>query len=160
MAFSAAVWGFAAAALILSFVKSREKTRAALAFARRSFLSMAPAVVAIIWAIGFILTFLPSTAVLGAIGREAGPAGVVLAAAFGSVVLIPAFIAFPLAGSFLRQGADVQAIAAFVTTLVMVGVLTAPLEAKFFGRRFVLWRNSLSFVFALIIAVAMGVFLR
>lgn len=160
MAFSAAVWGFAAAALILSFVKSREKTRAALAFTRRSFLSMAPAVVAIIWAIGFILTSLPSAVVLKTVGREAGMAGVVVAAAFGSVVLIPAFIAFPLAGSFLRQGADVQAVAAFVTTLVMVGALTAPLEMKFFGRSFTLCRNSLSFVFALVIAMVMGVFLR
>lgn len=160
MTFALVIWGFAAAALLFSFAKSREKTRAALTFARRSFLSLAPAIVAIIWAIGFILTFLPSSAVLGAVGREAGLAGVLAAAAFGSVVLIPAFIAFPLAASFLRQGADVRAIAAFVTTLVMVGVLTAPLEVKFFGRRFTLWRNSLSFVFALIIALVMGAFLR
>jgi uncharacterized membrane protein YraQ (UPF0718 family) len=94
------------------------------------------------------------------IGQDSGLKGVVLAALFGSVVLIQAFIAFPLAGSFLRQGASVTAIAAFVTTLVMVGVLTAPLEAKFFGKRFTLWRNSLSFIFAIVIALLMGVVLR
>jgi uncharacterized membrane protein YraQ (UPF0718 family) len=98
--------------------------------------------------------------ILKTIGRDAGFQGVIIAAAFGSVVLIPAFIAFPLAASFLRQGADVRAIAAFVTTLVMVGVITAPLEVKFFGKRFTFWRNSLSFVFALVIAFVMGVFLR
>jgi uncharacterized membrane protein YraQ (UPF0718 family) len=38
----------------------------------------------------------------------------------------------------------------------MVGILTAPLEAKFFGWRFTLWRNGLSFVFALAIAFMMG----
>jgi len=42
----------------------------------------------------------------------------------------------------------------------MVGVLTAPLEAKFFGKSFALWRNSLSFVFALVIAFVMGAVLR
>ena len=158
--FIAVVWGVAAAGLLLSWTKSREKTRAAIRFFRRSFLSLAPSIVAIIWTIGFILTFLPPGLILKTIGRDAGFQGVIIAAAFGSVVLIPAFIAFPLAASFLRQGADVRAIAAFVTTLVMVGVITAPLEVKFFGNRFTFWRNSLSFVFALVIAFVMGVFLR
>jgi uncharacterized membrane protein YraQ (UPF0718 family) len=158
--FIAVIWGIAGAGLLLSWTKSREKTRAAIRFFRRSFLSLAPSIVAIIWTIGFILTFLPPGLILKTIGREAGFQGVVMAAVFGSVVLIPAFIAFPLAASFLRQGADVRAIAAFVTTLVMVGVITAPLEVKFFGKRFTLWRNSLSFVFALVIAVVMGAFLR
>ena len=158
--FIAVIWGIAGAGLLLSWTKSREKTRAALRFFRRSFLSLAPSIVAIIWTIGFILTFLPPGLILKTIGRDAGFQGVIMAAAFGSVVLIPAFIAFPLAASFLRQGADVGAIAAFVTTLVMVGVITAPLEMKFFGKRFALWRNSLSFVFALAIAFVMGVFLR
>jgi len=158
--FTAAIWGIAGAGLLLSWTKSREKTRAAFRFFRRSLLSLAPSIVAIIWTIGFILTFLPPGLILKTIGRDAGFQGVIMAAAFGSVVLIPAFIAFPLAASFLRQGADVGAIAAFVTTLVMVGVITAPLEMKFFGKRFALWRNSLSFVFALAIAFVMGVFLR
>ena len=158
--FIAVIWGIAGAGLLLSWTKSREKTRAALRFFRRSFLSLAPSIVAIIWTIGFILTFLPPGLILKTIGRDAGFQGVIMAAAFGSVVLIPAFIAFPLAASFLRQGADVGAIAAFVTTLVMVGVITAPLEMKFFGKTFTLWRNSLSFVFALAIALVMGVFLR
>jgi uncharacterized membrane protein YraQ (UPF0718 family) len=160
MTFIAVIWGVAAVGLLLSWAKDREKTREALGFFRRAFLSLTPSIVAIIWTIGFILTFLPSGFVLGTIGKNAGLMGVFMAAAFGSIVLIPAFIAFPLAASFLRQGADVRAIAAFVTTLVMVGVLTAPLEMKFFGKRFALWRNSLSFVFALVIAFVMGVFLR
>ena len=158
--FTAVIWGIAGAGLLLSWTKSREKTQAAIRFFRRSFLSLAPSIVAIIWTIGFILTFLPPGLILKTIGRDAGFQGVIMAAAFGSVVLIPAFIAFPLAASFLRQGADVGAIAAFVTTLVMVGVITAALEMKFFGKRFTFWRNSLSFVFALVIAFVMGVFLR
>lgn len=160
MGFAAVVWGIAAVGLLLSWTKSPEKTRAALRFFRRSFLSLAPSVAAIIWTIGFILTFLPADYVLRSIGPEAGLRGVALAAIFGSIVLIPAFIAFPLAASFIRQGADVGAIAAFVTTLVMVGALTAPLEAKYFGKRFALLRNGLSFILALAIAVVIGAILR
>jgi len=158
--FIATLWIIAAAGLLASLGKSREKTRAALLFFVRSFTSLAPSVLAIIWTIGFILTFLPSGLVLSTIGPNSGIAGIVVAALFGSVVLMPAFIAFPLAASFLRQGADIRAIAAFVTTLVMVGILTAPLEVKFFGKKFALWRNSLSFVLALVIAVIMGILLK
>ncbi len=121
---------------------------------------MALLVLVTIWVIGYLLAFLPPRVISGTIGTEGGFKGVLLAALFGSITLIPAFIAFPLAGSFLRQGANFSAIAAFVTTLVMVGVVTAPLEAKFFGNKFTLWRNSLGFVFALIIAFIMGGILR
>jgi len=158
--FSLIVWIFAAGLLFLSFLKNKYKTAKSLKVSWKFFSSMALLVLLTIWAIGFLVTFLPSAFISKTIGRNAGIEGVILAAIFGSIVLIQAFIAFPLAGSFLRQGASITAIAAFVTTLVMVGVLTAPLEVKFFGKKFTLWRNSLSFIFAIVIALLMGVILR
>jgi len=158
--FSLIVWIFAASMLLLSFLKNKDKTAKSLKVSWKFFSSMALLVLLTIWAIGFLISLLPPELVSRIIGSDSGFKGVVLAALFGSVVLIQAFIAFPLAGSFLRQGASVTAIAAFVTTLVMVGVLTAPLEAKFFGKRFTVWRNSLSFIFAIVIALLMGVILR
>lgn len=158
--FSLIVWIFAACLLLLSFLKNKDKTAKSLKVSWKFFSSMALLVLLTIWAIGFLISLLPPELISRIIGQDSGFKGVVLAALFGSVVLIQAFIAFPLAGSFLRQGASVTAIAAFVTTLVMVGVLTAPLEAKFFGKRFTLWRNSLSFIFAIVIALLMGVILR
>lgn len=154
------IWILSALVLAVSLYHSRQKTKDALKVSLKFFKVLAPLILMIIWMIGFLLAFLPSEAILNTIGREAGVKGMVLAALFGSVVLIQAFIAFPLAGAFLRQGADVRSIAAFVTTLVMVGVTTAPLEIKFFGRKFTLWRNGLSFVFAIIIALIMGALLR
>lgn len=117
---------------------------------------MALPVLATIWAIGFLLTIITPSINSKVVGQESGWRGIVLAALFGSIALIQAFIVFPLAGSLLRQGASVSAIAAFVTTLVMVGVITAPLEIKFFGQQFTWWRNFLSFIMALIIALIMG----
>jgi uncharacterized membrane protein YraQ (UPF0718 family) len=154
------LWITAALGLFFSWAKDKQKTLASLKFAWKSFRSMALLVVMTIWVIGFLMAFLPPELISKTVGPDAGFKGVILAALFGSIVLIQAFIAFPLAGSFLRQGANVGAIAAFVTTLVMVGVVTAPLEAKFFGKKFTLWRNSVSFVFALIIAYVMGIVLR
>ena len=156
MIFSLVIWVLGLALLFLSFSKDREKSLAALKVAWKSFRSMALPVLASLWAIGFLLTFLSPQTIAKMMGHEAGWRGMILSALVGSVVLIQAFVAFPLAGSLLRQGASVGAIAAFVTTLVMVGVMTAPLEIKYYGKKFALWRNALSFFFALIIALLMG----
>ncbi|OGD26611.1 MAG: permease [Candidatus Aminicenantes bacterium RBG_13_63_10] len=153
------IWILAAVLLFLSFLKDKQKTAGSLLAAWKFFRSMALPVLLTLWAIGFLLTFLTPGVITGVVGEGSGWRGVVLAAVFGSIALIQAFIAFPLAGSLLRQGASVSAIAAFVTTLVMVGIVTAPLESKYFGRRFTFWRNTLSFVFAVLIALIMGAWL-
>jgi uncharacterized membrane protein YraQ (UPF0718 family) len=147
-------------ALASSYFKSREKTAASLRVSLKFIRSMALPTLLIIWMIGFILAILPPEIISRMIGRGAGFEGIALAAVAGSIVLIQAFIAFPMAGSLLRQGANVGAIAAFVTTLVMVGIVTLPLEAKYFGKKFAFWRNFLSFLFALMIALIMGAVLR
>ena len=153
------IWILAAVLLFLSFLKDKQKTAGSLLAAWKFFRSMALPVLLTLWAIGFLLTFLTPGVITGVVGEGSGWRGVVLAAVFGSIALIQAFIAFPLAGSLLRQGASVSAIAAFVTTLVMVGIVTAPLESKYFGRRFTFWRNTLRFVFAVLIALIMGAWL-
>jgi uncharacterized membrane protein YraQ (UPF0718 family) len=72
---------------------------------------------------------------------------------------MPAVVAFPLAASLLANGASVQSVAAFITTLTMIGVVTLPLEIKEFGRRMALLRNVFSAAAALAIALAMGALL-
>jgi len=49
-------------------------------------------------------------------------------------------------------------LAAFTTTLMMVGVLTAPIEKAYFGMRVTILRNVISFFIALIVAVVIGLF--
>lgn len=84
------------------------------------------------------------------------PAHFVLALAVGSVALIPGFVAFPLAEVLLKNGASVRLVAGFLTTLLMVGVVTLPMEVRYFGWRTALFRNGLSFIGAVAIALAMG----
>lgn len=51
-------------------------------------------------------------------------------------------------------------VAAFITTLTMVGVVTAPGEVQQLGKKIALWRNVSGFVMALVIAVLMGAVLQ
>jgi len=78
----------------------------------------------------------------------------------GSIALIPGFIAYPLAAVLRQNGATVPVLAAFITSLMMVGVLTLPLEARYFGWRAALLRNGLALCGAIIVAAGMAWVLR
>ncbi len=47
-------------------------------------------------------------------------------------------------------------LSAFTTTLMMVGVLTYPIERQYFGRSVTLIRNAISLIIALIVALVVG----
>ena len=110
----------------------------------------------------------PIAQLLGPWAAEPGPwcavfrvaLAVLLAAVIGCITLIPGFIAFPLAASLLRAGAGYTQIAVFVSTLMMVGVATLPLEMQYFGKRAALKRNALSLGAAVITSLMVGVIMK
>lgn len=153
------IYSILAICLGLSLWKSKNKTIQAFRVAGKALWKMAPGLLAIVGAVGLILGILPPETISKLVGAEAGLVATITAAILGAVTLIPALISFPLAGSLLRSGATVTTIAAFITTLVMVGFVTAPLEINALGKKFTILRNSLSFIAALFIAVLMGVIL-
>lgn len=158
MAFNVALYVVALGALAVSGLKDPAKTRQALVVAWRSFLRIVPAMLGIMGVIGLVLTLLPPSFIRTLFANE-NLWGMLAVSGVGAVTLVPGFIAYPLAGSLVRQGAGLVPVAAFVTTLMMVGVVTAPLEAQYFGKRFTFLRNTLSFVAAVGIALGMGVLL-
>ena len=147
------------ALLILSLIRSREKTKESLKFAMMSFMRILPTIVLIIVFIGLLLGFIPPATISAIAGSQSGIAGVLILAILGTILYIPSIIAFPLAASILKGGASVTAVAAFITTLTMLGHVTIPLEIKELGKKMALLRNVFSFVIALVIAFIMGVIL-
>ena len=59
--------------------------------------------------------------------------------------------------NIIDAGVSIVPSVAFLTTLTMVGIVTFPLEKREFGLKFTATRNGLSFLFAIIIAMVMGV---
>ena len=49
-------------------------------------------------------------------------------------------------------------ISAFTTTLMMVGVLTFPVEKKYFGTKVAVLRNTVGFFIALVVSIITGMF--
>jgi uncharacterized membrane protein YraQ (UPF0718 family) len=142
--------------LILSFIKDKGKTNVALKKAMKSFENILPQFLAILIIIGLMLLILSPKVISSIIGQQSGWLGVVAAGAIGSITLIPAFVAFPLAEALLNNGAGVTQIAMFVSTLMMVGIVTLPLESAYFGRKAAVTRNVLAFIFSFIVAIIIG----
>lgn len=153
------IYSLLAVCLIASLIKSKEKSKKAFKVAGKALLKAAPSILVVLGIVGLILGTLTPETISSLVGAKAGFLATIVAALLGAVALIPSLIAFPLAGSLLRAGATVMTISAFITTLVMVGIVTAPLEIKILGKKFTLLRNGLGFLAALIIAGLMGMIL-
>ena len=157
--FTIIFWIVAIILTVVSFIKSKKKTIAAMKKSKGMMGNMLSEIVAIIFLIGLILTFIPPETIKNVFNSTGTFLSTVVSAIVGSITLIPAFVAFPLVGSLVNSGAGIIPAAAFLTTLTMVGVVTFPLEKQEFGTKFALTRNILSFGSALVIALGMGVFL-
>ncbi len=142
-----------------SALKSKEKTKESMKVARHLLATTFVEIIGVMAIVGWVLAMLPPELIRQWLGNSNHLLSIILAATVGTVTIIPAFIAFPLSKSLLHSGASIAAIAAFITTLTMVGFATMPIEMRFFGKKFTLHRLWVSFAAAIVIAIMMGVIL-
>lgn len=154
--FTIILYVLAFAGLVLSFIKSKQKTKAALKKAWKSFENILPQFLSVLLIIGMMMAVVNKETISEWLGNESGILGMVIAAVVGSITLIPGFVAFPLAASLLTAGAGYGQITMFVTTLMMVGIVTLPVEIKYFGRQLAIKRNVFALIFAACISFAIG----
>jgi len=83
--------------------------------------------------------------------------GSLVGASAGSITAMPGFVAFPLAGILAEQGIPYTVLAAFTTTLMMVGFVTFPMEKAFLGTKTAFLRNISSLFIALLVSIAVGI---
>ncbi len=115
---------------------------------------------AVIVVAGMLLAVLDADTISRLVGARSGWLGVMAAAVVGAITLIPGFIAFPLAALLVKGGAGVMQIGAFVSSLMMVGVVTMPLEIATFGRKVAVARNLAAFVFSFLVAFVLSLVVR
>ena len=149
-------YGLAVGGVVWSYTKNRQKTRQALKKAWKSFENILPSFAFVLLLIGASLALISPSAVSGLLGANSGWIGLCIAAALGSITLIPGFIAFPLARAVLEMGAGLMQVAVFVSTLMMVGVVTAPMESQFFNRNTMLLRNGMSLLYSFAVAYVLA----
>ena len=142
--------------LVFSLTKDRGKTMEALRKAWKSFENILPQFLSIIVLVSLLLAAINPETISGLIGKSSGWFGVFIASVVGSVTLIPGLLAFPTAALLLQGGAGYMQLGAFISTLMMVGVVTLPVEMSVFNRKTALMRNLLAYVFSLFVALVIG----
>jgi len=138
----------AAILIAVSAVKDKAKTKKAVMKGLKSIEGILPQLIVVLIAIAVILSLFDAETISRYLGSGSGVPGVLTAGLVGAITLIPGFVAFPAAGELLRNGAGVLQVATFVSSLMMVGVVTLPMEIKYFGKRAALTRNAVAFVFS------------
>ena len=140
----------------ISFLKNKMKTKQALKKAWKAFENILPEFLVVIALVSFLLAAVEPAFIAQVIGSESGWTGVILAALIGAVTLIPGFVAFPTAALLLQGGAGYMQLGAFISTLMMVGIVTLPIEQKYFGIKLAMYRNGFAFLFSFLVAYTIG----
>lgn len=140
----------------ISFILDRKKTTAGIKKGLSLFRNMLLPFLNILILVSLLLYVVPPEVISRYMGPGSGVTGFAIAAVAGSIIFIPPFISYPIAASLIKQGASYAVVATFMTTLIMVGVLTLPLESRFFGRKVAILRNVLNFVAAIIVGLIVG----
>lgn len=152
------LWTLAGIGTLASFLRDRNRTRLALRTSLKSLRALLPVLMGMVALIGFVLAALPPT-LITELFQTHSLAGYALVALVGTVITLPGPVAFPLAGTLLKHGAEYGLLATFITTLTMVGTVTAPAEIAHFGKRFTLVRQVVSLILAIAIGMTMAVVL-
>lgn len=154
--FTYILYGMAGILLVISFFNDKDKTRRSLIKAWKSFENILPQFLTILLLIGIMLAVFDAQTISKLLGSESGIMGLIIAAVVGSITLVPGFIAFPLAASLLKAGAGYPQITMFLTTLMMVGIFTMPIEKKYFRKQATIKRNSFALIYSIIISLVIG----
>ena len=149
-------WLFTGVAVLASFAADRDRTLQAGRMAVKKILHITPAILTMLILVSVALYLVPEELISRYLMGRNILAGTAIASAIGSITLMPGFIAYPLCGILLERGVPYMVLSALTTTMMMVGVMTFPIEREYFGTRVALVRNVLGFLIALTVALAMG----
>jgi len=97
---------------------------------------------------GVIPLLVPQQTITGWIGAESGFRGILIGTIVGAVMPGGPFVSLPLAAGFLRVGAGVGTMVAFITGWSLLAFSRLPLEIGVLGWKFTLIRLACTFFFA------------
>ncbi|MFP4371229.1 MAG: hypothetical protein ACOCW0_01065 [Halanaerobium sp.] len=143
-------------AVVISFFADRERTIKGLKIGWKKFSKILGTYLKLLIILSFIL-LISDQFIINYLGGQAPFIGLLMGLIIGSITMMPGFIAYPLAGILVSRGVNYMVVAAFITTLMLVGVATYPVEKEYLGLKATIWRNIAGFVISALIAVATGI---
>ncbi|MGM0411491.1 MAG: hypothetical protein ACQEQF_12120, partial [Bacillota bacterium] len=90
--------------MIISIIADWKKTIKAVKISLKKMLKIMPNFLQMLIMVAIILYFVPDEVIVKYLGKSAGGVGTVLGLSFGTITMMPGFIAFPLGGILLDKG--------------------------------------------------------
>jgi len=113
-------------------------------------IQMLPLLVFALIVAGMIQFLIPREIISRWVGAESGFRGILIGALMGSLTPGGPFVSMPIAAGFLRTGASIGTMVAFMTAWSLLGVHRLPLEIGIMGWQFTVIRLACVFLFPLI----------
>jgi len=149
-------YGVTVILLIASFFADKKKTLKALKISWKKFAAILPMFIVMLVLVSISIFILPQEIISEYLGEKDLMKGMGIAVTVGSLALMPGFIVFPLCGILREQGVPYMVLSGFTTSLMMVGLLTLPIEKAYFGLKTALIRNGMGLLIALAAAFITG----
>lgn len=144
--------------LIISFFADKRKTGKALKIAWKKFSGILPRFLTMISFLAVFSTIVPISNITKMLDGQSPFIQLLIALLLGSIVFVPGFIAFPLAAVLVKNGVPYYVVAAFTSSLMLVGFASMPVEAAYFGKKQALWRNIVCVITSFLIAICIAIF--
>ena len=144
---------------IVSLIVSPKKTWKAAKSGIKMLLKILPQFLAIILVMTFVLYIFTPEKIVILLSKSGDWVNMLVASIIGSIVVMPGFIVYPLAGILKDIGVGFAVLASFATTLMLVGVLTYPIEKQYYGAKLTIARNVTGYFIALAVSIVVGLFM-
>jgi len=129
-----------------------KKLKSALTKPARSMFNSLPILVGIILLIGLVNTLVPRSFYAYLFSKNV-ILDSIIGSGLGSVFAGNPITSYILGGELLKQGISLVAVTSFLVAWVTVGLVQLPAEALLLGRKFAIWRNILSYIFSIAVAI-------
>ena len=77
----------------------------------------------------------------------------------GSITTGPPLLAYPIAKAMLDEGIKFGVIGAFISAWSLMDPISLPIEIRYLGKKFAVWRFFMSFVLSAVIGITMALLL-
>jgi uncharacterized membrane protein YraQ (UPF0718 family) len=146
---------FVAALYAWAFIASPDRAVTAVMKSATTFLGVLPIIAAVFAALGLFGVWVDKKKIAGRLGEGSGFGTLVIASVFGTVLVGPVYVIFPLLKAVREHGARWSIIGAVLTAWA-VKIPMIPLEIGFLGVRFSLARS----VLVILTAIPLGLLLE
>lgn len=118
----------------------------------QTFVNILPIVIGMVLLTGLITVFIPTDQLVSRFGNSS-VLDALAGATIGSISAGHPVTSYVLGGELLADGVSLIAVTALLVSWVTVGSIQLPAEAVTLGKRFAIYRNLMSYLFAIMIAI-------